>query len=300
LQLRGERTLLRDYLYVDEKRLNSYVNQIGSPVTYDKVPVWKVIFGMTGPQVEGEQRRDGRQRTPEEKIKLLTDHLRRKKELEDGRVADQSYYGQNRALFRLERCKAIRLELARVKRGGHEDPQFLLWMSEMLPAHASEMASRLFLLQDDGRSDDSEAYGGKSAFSSLVALYEEGISLSLANDKDYRFARTTKIGQDLSRKRRQKTSSSLDRVLKHEDVDPESVASAAEKVLDDDPGLVNPKDEELKKEFALNPAGVLQRLGAKASSWQDIEALYRVRVIHVERGVTPIIVTFAYPVFIAR
>ena len=30
------------YLYVDERRLDAYFEQISSPVTYDKVLVWEV------------------------------------------------------------------------------------------------------------------------------------------------------------------------------------------------------------------------------------------------------------------
>ncbi len=33
---------LVEYLYVDERRLDAYFEQISSPVTYDKVLVWEV------------------------------------------------------------------------------------------------------------------------------------------------------------------------------------------------------------------------------------------------------------------
>lgn len=38
----------------------------------------------------------------------------------------------------------------------------------------------------------------------------------------------------------------------------------------------------------------------KGTTWQDIETLYRVRDIHIENAERPIVVTFVYPIFIAR
>jgi hypothetical protein len=55
-----------------------------------------------------------------------------------------------------------------------------------------------------------------------------------------------------------------------------------------------------KPSGAVNPVPVLKGLGAKASSWQDVETLQCERIFHVEKAATPIIVTFSYPVFIAR
>ena len=39
---------LVDYLYVDEDRLDSYIEQFSSPVVYDKIPAWKCPLGLRG------------------------------------------------------------------------------------------------------------------------------------------------------------------------------------------------------------------------------------------------------------
>ena len=44
---------LIEYVYVDEKRLDAYFEQISSPVTYDKVPEWNADISITGPKAGG-------------------------------------------------------------------------------------------------------------------------------------------------------------------------------------------------------------------------------------------------------
>lgn len=69
---------LVEYLYVDAARLNRYFEQISSPVTYDKVPIWKTALGLTGPKAEATQARPGRSFTDHEKatrfVKYLEEH----------------------------------------------------------------------------------------------------------------------------------------------------------------------------------------------------------------------------------
>lgn len=59
---------LNEYLFVDGARIDSYFEQISEPVKYDKVPIWKLAFGLGGPKVESTQNRTGRQYTRHEKI----------------------------------------------------------------------------------------------------------------------------------------------------------------------------------------------------------------------------------------
>ena len=46
---------LAEYIYVDERRLNSYFEQLSSPIAYDKVPTWKASLSLTGPTAGGAQ-----------------------------------------------------------------------------------------------------------------------------------------------------------------------------------------------------------------------------------------------------
>jgi hypothetical protein len=64
-----------EYLYVDTPRLDRYYDQISSPVQYDKVPVWKVAFGLAGPSVEATQQRSGRAPSLHEKIQKFIDYV---------------------------------------------------------------------------------------------------------------------------------------------------------------------------------------------------------------------------------
>ena len=94
---------LRNYIYFDDKRLNSYVNQITSPVAYDKVPLFKIGLSMLGLSVEGQQQRPSRERTVEEKIPILLEHLKRKRQLALERICHKAYYGKNENVLRLEK-----------------------------------------------------------------------------------------------------------------------------------------------------------------------------------------------------
>lgn len=70
---------LVEYLYVDQKRLNSYFDQISeSPVAYDKVPTWKGGVGLTKLGTEVTQSRYARPFTTHEKIKQLLKYLKDK------------------------------------------------------------------------------------------------------------------------------------------------------------------------------------------------------------------------------
>src|SRR5437016_9242422 len=133
---------LREYMYIDEKRLNSYEEQIGPPVTFDKVPVWKLMFGLAGPSVEGQQQRPGRPRTKPEKIELLLQYLEKHKQLAQG-----NEWSVNP--FLLSKCQAVKVILPT------KSDKLVLWLSEIHVVNKHDV--QLLLLQDDGRSVDIDA-----------------------------------------------------------------------------------------------------------------------------------------------
>src|SRR5215213_7901470 len=73
---------LTEYIYIDERRVNSYFEQLWSPVTYDKVPTWKAGLSLTGPAAEGTQLRFARPFTQYEKIATLMKEIKPARELE--------------------------------------------------------------------------------------------------------------------------------------------------------------------------------------------------------------------------
>lgn len=68
--------------------------------------MWKVVFSVLGPTVEGQQQRPGRERTQEEKIAVLLNYLRGKKFLATERICGPTFYQRTEEEFRLETCAA--------------------------------------------------------------------------------------------------------------------------------------------------------------------------------------------------
>ena len=66
----------RHYLFIDEVRLDSYIQQISSGTTYDKIEVWSTGLKLTGPEVSGMQQRLPRKLTSHEKIELFLTSLK--------------------------------------------------------------------------------------------------------------------------------------------------------------------------------------------------------------------------------
>jgi hypothetical protein len=150
---------LVDYLYVDHRRLDSYVEQIGSPVTYDKVPVWSAGISLTGPKAEGTQQRFARPLTTHERVRMLLDHLTGTRFLSDvrpysepidehgrQRIHEQHRYG---SYFVLETWSAVRMIIPATTSRTADFHGLGLWISE------GQIAGRalLCLLEDYSRPD---------------------------------------------------------------------------------------------------------------------------------------------------
>src|SRR4051794_18637223 len=94
-----------DRLYVDESRLQSYAEQISSPVTFDKAPEYTAGIRITGPSVETRQSIHARPLTETEQINLIVSHLRKHRCADDGRVKGMTDAIYKRP-FRFETCCA--------------------------------------------------------------------------------------------------------------------------------------------------------------------------------------------------
>lgn len=64
--------MLVEYIYTDDKRLNSYVEQFASPIHFEKFSQWKAAIGLTGPTAEGTQTGFARPLTTHEKVEGFT------------------------------------------------------------------------------------------------------------------------------------------------------------------------------------------------------------------------------------
>jgi hypothetical protein len=163
---------LTEYLYCDEKRLDSYFSRISGPIAYDKVPVWKAALSLTGPTVEGTQSRPGRPFTLHEKVQKLIDYLRSSDLIDYGRPTDP--FGPDEGHFRVETMLA-RKAIIRPK---IEVPDFRglsLWVSvepdTVVSGTSGYPAGPLFLLEDF-RGDDDVPVVRFSSYSWLTLLAE--------------------------------------------------------------------------------------------------------------------------------
>lgn len=69
------RGLIAEYLFIDEERLNSYFEQVSSPIKYEKVATLGIELSLTGPKATGTQSRPSRPFTTHEKIQTVFDNV---------------------------------------------------------------------------------------------------------------------------------------------------------------------------------------------------------------------------------
>jgi hypothetical protein len=157
---------LKEYLFVDEHRLASYVEQIGPPLKYDKVPVWNAELSLLGPKAIASQERHARSLTRFEKIELLVEHLRQHQLTADHRPSRWSS-----RVFVLESCTATRVMLPPSIKGPSSHRGLTLWISELpTDIRANPEAGLLCLLQDSFQADAPIAENGLMGSSSYTVL----------------------------------------------------------------------------------------------------------------------------------
>ena len=144
---------LVDYLFVDSRRLDSYIEQIGPPVSYDKVPVWKAEIGLTGPRAEATQQRYPRVLTQHEKVVKLLDHLG------EGISEHRAYDRRCLKGFVLEICTATRIAIPAKPEHKSSFKGLTLWISLKPSTYTAQdiyrSAGLLCLLEDYWGSDPS-------------------------------------------------------------------------------------------------------------------------------------------------
>lgn len=287
-------------------RLDSYVEQVASPTKFIKVPKWTVIFGLTGPKVKGEQEQILQNRTQSEKIELLIEHLRKHHELAQGRIKGASYFNHP-PVFRMETCTVFNVF---IPTKGDDSKTMTLWVS----ADNAAGLDRLFLLQDFHKSDE-DGFGARSAYSSLLLIYQEVLSRAQKYDQDFvDNLRTEVLREELKRTERRRGYSppAMFGGQPRFDLEPsegsgperifEDVDRRVKEKLDEYFPLLDPSDNGVQRRFAVDPVSVLRDMGAQVGGRKDVETLYRVRDVHMEtlpenRVAT---VTFGYPIFVAN
>jgi hypothetical protein len=147
--------MIDEYLYVDEKRLDYYIGQIGAPVAFDKVPRWTVSFSIAGPKVEGTQERPPRPLTIGEKINRLMDHLHTNKDsLGEGRAGREALGLRSvTRVFRLETCEAVKvfIPLMSAKKRRQADQMAETQFFDSFQTAVRKTAKRLDSVYPEGR-----------------------------------------------------------------------------------------------------------------------------------------------------
>lgn len=177
--MRDSRSSLREYVYIDGRRLDTYFQQMSSPVTYDKVPTWKVSLSLAGPTGEGVQARPARPYTAQEKIAAVLEHLSKHEMLLRGPLDDDERWRDER-VFCLDTITATRVLVPPRTQPGEEVPALNLWLSsrtvEQTDGHSGRVArthtQHLYLIEDLQR-DDLQYVDHMSGYSALYILAQE-------------------------------------------------------------------------------------------------------------------------------
>jgi hypothetical protein len=157
----------REYLHIDNRRIDSYFEQISDPIKYDKVPVWKIGMKLTGPSAEGSQIRPGRSYTIHEKIDAIVEHLYKKHLIDE----------KSMSVFNLEKRTATQVLIPVKKEKFGRSSLIHVWISlgEKLSQVESAKGSvnNLILLEDHPVSDDSQWFRTASVYTTLLLLGDE-------------------------------------------------------------------------------------------------------------------------------
>jgi len=182
---------LRDYLYVDEKRLNSYLEQIGSTSTFRKAPSLKLSLSLLGPKVTAEQATQLRNKNNHEKICELIEYFEGNGHLGHSRPALIHSYNEDVELpdFVLEECEAFRILIPSAEQSDSRSG-IIMWVSEWpieRKMKALRPAGLLCVIQDSTHDDTRHSAGfSHSGYTWLQALlyqlHKEKIKTELSTE----------------------------------------------------------------------------------------------------------------------
>ena len=165
----------RDYLYIDETRLNKYVEQISSTNTFRKSPSLK--FGTSGliPTISIEVAAQLSEKTNHEKVSELVKYLEDNGHISHSRPAESGNYGDIPD-FVLEECEASRILIPSTKDFDASEG-IVIWVSEWPLERKLNLLSPpglLCLIQDSTHDDTTHNAGfSHSGYTWLQALLHQ-------------------------------------------------------------------------------------------------------------------------------
>lgn len=163
---------LVEYLYVDVARLNSYFEQISSPITYEKIPIWRVALGLTGPKTETTQSRPGRPFTHHEKILKIVEYINTQKLVfKRERKFFEQYPSNAYKSFGIETIIAHKAIIPSRSKFP-QLPTLNIWISltkNSVKGGIERYPGALYLIEDFHK-DDNEEFGNATGYSALFML----------------------------------------------------------------------------------------------------------------------------------
>lgn len=191
---------LQEIIYVDEKRLDTYFEQISNPVKFDKIPEWdgEITAGGLIPKLEVQagrkQKNHPRPYTLVEKVKIFYDYMEKNNLITDNRPVDP-FEDDKSSFFRFETMYAYKGSVPAPKHR-NDLGSLIIWVSPQpnkqsgqAVSEDSDEAGTLFLLEDFRVPDkDPIAF---SSYSTLLLFMEDEVypaieysALASLNERD--------------------------------------------------------------------------------------------------------------------
>lgn len=292
---------LAEYLYVDDRRLDKYVEQIGSLITYDKVPIWTATLSLLGPAAEGTQQRTGRPLRQSEKINRLLDYLKKHDLLAEGRFTGRNAFTHNAKMFRLETCLAVKTFIPPAT------PETLApkeseWVEDYFPLAKEDPLDALKRKQ---RLQKKERERALARAREAIADFS-GLNIWISDHRHAGPSNPEKSGQLFLIVGFPKDDvNSIDAWSAYSaftGLRNELASELAKSVLHNVAHESDNPTSEFQQSFLADPLKSLRSLGARVGDWREITTLYRVRdaILYKELGESAeSIATVGYPIYIA-
>jgi hypothetical protein len=158
--------MLTEYLFVDQKRLDTYASQISPAGTIvEKTKEWNAGLSLTGPSVGAKQTERVRALTAHEKTQLIQSHLVKNSSLREQRPVSE---GEG-PVFVLEKCSASKVVVPRKAAEELGALGFVFWIS---PGPQYDKPPGMLCLLEDFDLDDAPAisFRGASTYTVLQSL----------------------------------------------------------------------------------------------------------------------------------
>jgi hypothetical protein len=282
---------IEDYLYLDTRRLDSYIQQIGSPKKWEKTSAWKAGISLTGPEASATQNVLQRDLTVPEKIDRLRAYLKEQNRLGVGRFRDKRYLNANQK-FRLEECNAAEIYIPPAE---PED-----FVSEIETPFLQSRVSRPVKRGLGGSSltDKNRAIAQREAqlqkarnrlqgFKGIRLWFSPEVNFPLFLLLDFRQNDEETFG-------RMSTYTALFGAFEGvEGIDKTRLSIAIEKARHG--------HSEVARRFIRDPLNFLEAQGAEVIHWRKIRTLYQVRSVFYDKASKDMatLVTIGYALFIS-